>query len=157
MVIDNAKRFVTVNDNMVELTGKEFDLLLGFVLALLIILCLVLKLHRVQDQLFFIKDALENLKSGNLNRRVLARENDMTSLSHDVKTPLVSLVGYLEAIENGLVAGQEKDEYVHAASDKTHHLKNFVTALFEWVNIYHNKQEGQAVSRCSAPLAVWRS
>ncbi len=27
MVIDNAKRFVAVNNNMVELTGKEFDLL----------------------------------------------------------------------------------------------------------------------------------
>lgn len=27
MVIDNAKHFVTVNDNMVELTGREFDLL----------------------------------------------------------------------------------------------------------------------------------
>ena len=27
----------------------------------------------------------------------------MTSLSHDVKTPLASLVGYLEAVENKMV------------------------------------------------------
>lgn len=148
-------------------------LLLGFVLTLLIILYFVLKLHRVREQLSFIKDALEDLKSGNLNRRVLARENDMTrklcydineiaissqsrliqqrqaeqaykrlmtSLSHDVKTPLTSLVGYLEAIENGLVTGQEKDEYVHVASDKAHHLKDFVTALFEWVKLDAREQ-----------------
>ena len=28
----------------------------------------------------------------------------MTSLSHDVKTPLASLVGYLEAVESGLLS-----------------------------------------------------
>ncbi len=148
-------------------------LLLGFVLTLLLILYLVLKLHRVQERLSFIKDALEDLKSGNLNRRVLAGKNDMTrqicydineiaissqsrliqqrqaelaykrlmtSLSHDVKTPLASLVGYLEAIENGLVTEQEKDEYVHVAYDKAHHLKDFVTALFEWVKLDAGEQ-----------------
>ncbi|WP_315119652.1 HAMP domain-containing sensor histidine kinase [uncultured Clostridium sp.] len=148
-------------------------LLLGFSIAMLLILYLVLKLHRVREQLSFIKDALEDLKSGNLNRRVLAQENDMTrqicydineiaissqcrlvqqrqaeqaykrlmtSLSHDVKTPLTSLVGYLEAIENGLVTGQEKDEYVHVASDKAHRLKDFVTVLFEWVKLDAGEQ-----------------
>ena len=145
----------------------------GFILSLLLILYLVLKLRHVRDQLFLIKDALEDLKSGNLNRRVLARENDMTrqlcydineiaissqslliqqkqaeqaykrlmtSLSHDVKAPLASLVGYLEAIENGLVTGQEKDEYIHVASEKAHRLKDFVTALFEWVKLDAGEQ-----------------
>lgn len=118
-------------------------LLLGFGLALLLILYLLLKLRRIREQLSLIKEALEDLKKGNLNRRVLAWENDMTkqicydineiavssqsrliqqkqaeqaykrlmtSLSHDVKTPLASLVGYLEAVENGLVTGQQKEE-----------------------------------------------
>lgn len=148
-------------------------LVLGFVLVLLIILYLVLKLRRVREQLSFIKDALEDLKNGNLNRRVLARENDMTrqicydfneiaissqsrliqqrqaeqaykrlmtSLSHDVKTPLASLVGYLEAIESKMVTGQEKDEYIHVASDKAHRLKDYVTALFEWVKLDAGEQ-----------------
>lgn len=34
----------------------------------------------------------------------------ITNLSHDIKTPLASLTGYLEAVENGLVVGQEKEE-----------------------------------------------
>ena len=59
----------------------------------------------------------------------------MTSLSHDVKTPLASLVGYLEAVENKIVAGEEKDEYIHVAMDKAQHLKSFVEALFEWVKL----------------------
>lgn len=64
----------------------------------------------------------------------------MTSLSHDVKTPLASLVGYLEAIENGLVTGTERDEYIHVAADKANRLKDFVTALFEWVKLDAGEQ-----------------
>ena len=57
----------------------------------------------------------------------------MTGLSHDVKTPLASLVGYLEAVENGIVSGEEKEEYIHVAFEKAQHLKCFVEHLFEWV------------------------
>jgi len=145
-------------------------LLIAFLLSLLIIAYLVLKLHRVREQLTLIQDALADIKTGNLNRRVLARENDMTkqicydineialenqarfiqqkqaeqsykrlmtSLSHDVKTPLASLVGYLEAIEHGLVVGEEKEEYIHVASDKAYRLKDFVISLFEREQIFH--------------------
>ena len=54
----------------------------------------------------------------------------MTSLSHDVKTPLASLVGYLEAVENKIVIGEEKDEYIHVAHEKAHYMKSFVENLF---------------------------
>lgn len=64
----------------------------------------------------------------------------MTSLSHDVKTPLASLVGYLEAIENGMVAGEEKEEYLRVISDKAHRLKEFVISLFEWVKLDAKEQ-----------------
>ena len=148
-------------------------LLIAFLFSLLIIAYLVLKLRRVWEQLALIQDALADLKTGNLNRRVLARENDMTkqicydineialenqarfiqqkqaeqsykrlmtSLSHDVKTPLASLVGYLEAIEHGLVVGEEKEEYIHVASDKAYRLKDFVISLFEWVKLDAREQ-----------------
>lgn len=53
-------------------------LLIAFLFSLLIIAYLVLKLRRVWEQLALIQDALADIKTGNLNRRVLARENDMT-------------------------------------------------------------------------------
>lgn len=148
-------------------------LLAGLIFAVLVILYLALRLGRVWHQLSFIKEALEDLKHGNLNRRVLAGENDMTkqicydindiaisgqsqliqqrqaeqaykrlmtSLSHDVKTPLASLVGYLEAVEKGIVTGTERDEYIHVASDKANRLKDFVTSLFEWVKLDAGEQ-----------------
>ena len=64
----------------------------------------------------------------------------MTSLSHDVKTPLASLVGYLEAIENNIVTGEEKDAYLHVAYEKSQHLKHFVENLFEWVKLDSGEQ-----------------
>ena len=53
-------------------------LLLALLAALLVIGYLLAKIHRVRDQLAFIKDALTDIKNGNMNRRVLARESDLT-------------------------------------------------------------------------------
>lgn len=138
-----------------------------------IIIYLTTKLYRVKEQLSIIKDALEDIKKGNLNRRILTRKSDMTkticyninqiamndqaqllrlkqskqayrrlmtSLSHDVKTPLTSLVGYLEAIQEKIVTGEEKEEYIGVALDKAHHLKDFVESLFEWVKLDAKEQ-----------------
>lgn len=148
-------------------------LFLALIIAVLAILFLVAKLRRVHTQLSFIMDATNDIKGGNLNRRVLAQESDltkqicydineiamngqlqliqqkqseqaykrlMTSLSHDVKTPLASLVGYLEAIETEIVSDEEKDEYIHVAYDKAQHLKHFVETLFEWVKLDAREQ-----------------
>lgn len=64
----------------------------------------------------------------------------MTSLSHDVKTPLASLVGYLEAVESGMVSGAKKEEYIRVAADKAHYLQHFVESLFEWARLDAGEQ-----------------
>lgn len=64
----------------------------------------------------------------------------MTSLSHDVKTPLTSLMGYLEAIQTGVVLGKERDDYLWIAYEKARHLSAFVQSLFEWVKLDSGEQ-----------------
>lgn len=64
----------------------------------------------------------------------------MTSLSHDVKTPLTSLVGYLEAIQKKFVIGEEKEEYIEVALNKAYHLTDFVESLFDWVKLDSKEQ-----------------
>lgn len=49
-------------------------LLIAFCIAILFILFLVTKLRRVRGQLSIIEEALEDIKSGNLNRRMLAKK-----------------------------------------------------------------------------------
>ena len=148
-------------------------LLMALLISLSVTIFLLFRIKNVNRQLLLIKDALEDMKSGNLNRRILTKEkniiqticydiNDMaindqsrlvsqkkaeqaykrlmTNLSHDVKTPLASLIGYLEAIKYGIVTGEEKEDYMKVALNKAYSLKDFIVSLFEWVKLDAGEQ-----------------
>lgn len=60
------------------------------------------------------------------SRRLLA------NLSHDLRTPLTTLLGYLDAVHRGLVTGTERDAYIETARRKAHDLKGYIDELFAW-------------------------
>ena len=107
--------------------------------------------RRVKKQLLEMSDALEDVKNGNGNRRILSETHElvaplayavndiilsyenrlsayrqteetnrqlMTSLSHDVRTPLTTLIGYLDAAHKGIVDGKERDDYIETKCDR---------------------------------------
>ena len=88
-------------------------LLLALLIALLVIAYLLAKLHRVRGQLSLIKDALTDIKNGNLNRRVLARKSDLTKqICYDINEIAMSSQSRLiqqkqseQVIENTGVGG----------------------------------------------------
>ena len=59
----------------------------------------------------------------------------MTSLSHDVRTPLTTLIGYLDAAHKGIVIGKEKDAYIETARKKAYDLKEYIDVLFDWFKL----------------------
>ena len=59
----------------------------------------------------------------------------MTSLSHDVRTPLTTLIGYLDAAHKGLVTGKDRDDYIEIARRKAHDLKEYIDVLFDWFKL----------------------
>ena len=59
----------------------------------------------------------------------------MTSLSHDVRTPLTTLIGYLDAVHKGVVAGAEREEYIETARRKAYDLKGYIDVLFDWFKL----------------------
>lgn len=59
----------------------------------------------------------------------------MTSLSHDVRTPLTTLIGYLDAAYKGIVTGKERDDYIEIARCKSHDLKEYIDVLFDWFKL----------------------
>ncbi|MFF2481159.1 sensor histidine kinase [Paenibacillus sp. NPDC058071] len=67
-------------------------------------------------------------------------KNDLiTGVSHDLRTPLTSILGFLEAIEND----RYKDEvelryYVNIAHEKSVGLKNLIDHLFEYTKYNHS-------------------
>lgn len=75
------------------------------------------------------------------NRLSIVRQTEetnrqlMTSLSHDVRTPLTTLIGYLDAAHKGLVTGKDRDDYIETARRKAHDLKEYIDVLFDWFKL----------------------
>nr|WP_330400846.1 HAMP domain-containing sensor histidine kinase [Lacrimispora amygdalina] len=59
----------------------------------------------------------------------------MTSLSHDVRTPLTTLIGYLDAIHRGVASPEDYENYIETARLKAHDLKNYIDVLFDWFKL----------------------
>jgi signal transduction histidine kinase len=64
----------------------------------------------------------------------------MTSLSHDVRTPLTTLIGYLDASQKGIVVDAEREEYIETARLRAHDMKDYVDVLFEWFKLNSNEE-----------------
>lgn len=59
----------------------------------------------------------------------------MTSLSHDVRTPLTTLIGYLDAAHSGIIIGNEREEYIEIARRRAYDLKDYIDVLFDWFRL----------------------
>ncbi|SHF03706.1 His Kinase A (phospho-acceptor) domain-containing protein [Seinonella peptonophila] len=67
-----------------------------------------------------------------------ARKQMLTSLSHDVRTPLTSILGYLDALSDGTV-GLETKEYIQIVRNKAYSLQQFIDELFMIAQIDANE------------------
>lgn len=153
--------------------GVEILLTALLFLASGAILVLAGKLYQARKSVRDMNEALEDIRNGNLNRRILAAPNNivapffykindimegyrdtiaelnerdqanrqmMTSLSHDVRTPLTTLIGYLDAVHSHLVEGGEREAYIETAREKAHSLQMYVDDLFEWFKLNSNER-----------------
>ena len=76
------------------------------------------------------EEQLSGLRAADETNRQL-----MTSLSHDVRTPLTTLIGYLDASHRGVVTGKEREDYLEIARHKAHDLKDYIDILFDWFKL----------------------
>ena len=146
----------------------EAIIVIGIVIVLFSVCSSVRTVRRVKKEISEISDALEDIRNGNGNRRILAETHEliaplayaindiilsyekrlsayhqtdetnrqlMTSLSHDVRTPLTTLIGYLDAAHKGIVDGKERDDYIETARRKAHDLKEYIDVLFDWFKL----------------------
>jgi len=63
----------------------------------------------------------------------------MTSLSHDIRTPLTTLIGYLDAVHKGIAGPEEHGNYIETARLKAHSLKEYIDLLFDWFKLNSNE------------------
>ena len=55
----------------------------------------------------------------------------IANISHDLRTPLTSIIGYLKLIQNEETSDEKKSDYLHIAYQKEQSLNILVSGLFE--------------------------
>ncbi|MCX7569715.1 HAMP domain-containing sensor histidine kinase [Tumebacillus sp. DT12] len=70
-------------------------------------------------------------------RRAEKIKNELvTNVSHDLRTPLTSVIGYLRLLQDGRYQSEEQhDEYLRVAYGKSEQLKGLVEDLFEYTKL----------------------
>lgn len=69
-----------------------------------------------------------------------SKDELITNVSHDIRTPLTSIIGYLGLLKNGAVTSQEDMlKYINIAYDKAEQMKSLANALFEYTTLKSTK------------------
>ena len=84
----------------------------------------------VRDELNRLRDGLkhaveEEVKSQNMRTELI------TNVSHDLKTPLTSIITYVDLLKNTTLTEEERMEYVGILEGKSQRLKGLIEDLFE--------------------------
>ncbi|MEH6890063.1 HAMP domain-containing sensor histidine kinase [Bacillus sp. JJ864] len=74
-------------------------------------------------------------------RKIEKQKNELiTNVSHDLRTPLTSIMGYLRLLRDAKYENKEQyDEYVRIAFSKSEQLKNLIEDLFEYTKLTNEK------------------
>lgn len=67
----------------------------------------------------------------NVRRNDLQLKASIANLSHDLRTPLTSILGYLQLSRNPGCPVEKHEEYLKIADDKAHILKSMINSLYE--------------------------
>lgn len=102
--------------------------------------------HSFNEMADTIVDNMEKMKSVDLLRREL-----IANVSHDLRTPLAILKGYIETlqIKKDTLSEVETDEYLQITHDNVDKLSNLINQLFEY-----SKLEAEQVTPIKEPFSI---
>ena len=81
----------------------------------------------------------------------LANSQLVTAMSHDLRTPLTALLGYLELMERGKYQDPEQlSHFIRKSLDKTLQIKSMADKLFEYFFAYASEGEAAALEYIDA-------
>lgn len=90
------------------------------------------------DELSILSDEINNM-SLNLKNRIEAEKSAeklkrelITNVSHDLRTPLTALIGYLQLLKSDKISQENKERYIETSIEKVDKLKVLIDDLFEY-------------------------
>lgn len=106
-------------------------------------LCVAFDLMREQ-----LKTSLEKQAALEYSRKEL-----IASISHDLRTPMSSIKGYVEGLQDGIIHDREKfNRYITVIKNKTESLDNLIESLFQYSQLDINDQKEAFCVRDSKDL-----
>nr|WP_142305755.1 HAMP domain-containing sensor histidine kinase [Bacillus pseudomycoides] len=97
------------------------------------------------------KELFSNIEK---ERRIEKQKNELiTNVSHDLRTPLTSIMGYLRLLQDSKYESKEQhNEYVRIAFSKSEQLKNLIEDLFEYTKLTNEKMVLEKKEVCITEL-----
>lgn len=99
-----------------------------------------------KDELASLATEMDHMRQAIRDRQareeqaVKANRDLVTAMSHDLRTPLTSLLGYTDILLLGKNDGQQ-DQYIRAIRDKARRIKELSDQLFEYFLVYGKERE----------------
>ena len=123
----------------IELLGKELEILKGGDLNYQITI-------RGNDELAALAGEMDSMRRAIRSRQEeeelahLANRGIVTAMSHDLRTPLTALMGYLDILSIEEDPGK-KQKYLSVCRDKACQIKSLSDKLFEYFLVYSSDQD----------------
>lgn len=102
------------------------------------------------DEIGVLADGIDNMRNSLIQRLEGekaawdANSRLITSMSHDIRTPLTSLVGYLDIIEGGKYQNEEElHQFIQACRNKAFQLKDLSDKLFQYFLVFGGKKSSK--------------
>lgn len=102
------------------------------------------------DEIGILADGIDKMRNSLIQRlegEKAARDANsrlITSMSHDIRTPLTSLVGYLDIIEGGKYQNEEElHQFIQACRNKAFQLKDLSDKLFQYFLVFGGKKSSK--------------
>ena len=102
---------------------------------------------RGNDEITTLAEGIERLKNGILEQQLMkdtaekANMELVTAMSHDLRTPLTSLIGYLELLTMERYTDKmQMQSYLHHCREKAFQLKRMSDRLFEYFLVYGKRE-----------------
>ena len=83
-----------------------------------------------EDEIGVLSSSLIEMKE-EIDRQNEIKEEMIHNISHDLKTPLTSIISYIDLLKNEDLSKEQQDEYIDILDRNTKRLKTLIEDLFE--------------------------
>lgn len=97
------------------------------------------KKRKVKSELDLIQNEFVNL-TDTLEKEKKEQKRIIASISHDIKTPLTSVIGYSSLVSSPKATEKEMRKFSKKINEKSNHIKNILNSFDDYLTNYDNKE-----------------